>query len=116
MWCWGREAKDLVKYIMEQPDDMWEFEDHAARHRPSRLRIWIQNNFFHLEIWDSETTSWNSAGMSLVQKWKIHRKLNKLRQKMIKRQRTGGHSSMAEKYLAKMVEGTLVHNPYEKTK
>lgn len=115
-WYWGGKTKGLYKYIMLQGDDekLWSFpDDYKARHI-SGVQIWTANNWPFIDIYDYETTGKQGVGFSIVQKWNIHRKLKKLKQRIEKRERqeqmrvyARGYDSKEEMYLAKMVAGTL---------
>lgn len=115
MWCWGRKTASLYKYIMLQADNerAWEFSEYKATHI-SRVQIWIANGFPFVDVYDYNTTGKQCVGFSLMQKWRIHRKLKKLKQKIEKadklnslKKTLNGFDSKEEMYLAKMVEGTL---------
>ena len=113
-WYWGGKTKGLYEYIMLQADNegAWELALYTLRHKPSRVEVWVDGFvFFEVDIYDDFVSPGRQhVGFSLVQKWKIHRKLNKLRQKIRNRRTLDGFDSKADKYMAKMVGGVLEGN------
>lgn len=111
---WGWKQRKLYTYIMLQADNenAWEFSECRATHRPSGIDIWMSNGFWFVDIYDWRVSgkSDQNIGFSLVQKWKIHRKLKKIKQKfqrMAEAEKRGGFESKVDYYMAEMVGGTL---------
>lgn len=113
---WGRKTHDLYKYIMLQAGskEVWSFTENRALH-VSGVRVWMGSGWPFVDIYDPDKLpSKQSVGFSIVQKWRIHRKLKKLHQKILKEERQrelksrlGNFDSKEEMYLAKMVAGAL---------
>lgn len=111
MWCWGWKQRGLCKYIMLQAGEehLWETSLYTVRH-VSGVEIWIGNGFWFTDIYDPNKRGGSDVkvGFSMIQKWRIHRKLRKLQQRIRKKRELGDtYDTAAEKYLAHMVEGTL---------
>lgn len=112
MWCWGWKQRDLYRLIMSEADNEngWEFGDMYASHKKSDIALWIGGWWFQTDIYDWRRNGKQSVGFSLMQRWKIHRKLKKLGQKLIKAKALaarGGFETKAGFYLAEMVAANL---------
>src|SRR5574338_546566 len=86
MWCWGWKQRGLVKYILLCADNpsAWDFSIYRARH-VSGVCVWLGNGFLSASLEDAGGTDYNFS-LSLMQRWKIYRKLNKIRQKLKKQE------------------------------
>lgn len=103
--------KGLVAYIAQQAGniDSWERWRDFLIHKPSRIgilterRLWWVN--VTLAVFPSDRYYFDDnkkleVGFTMIQKWKVHRKLNKLRQQMRKRQRDAAAQEALEKMIA----------------
>jgi hypothetical protein len=101
------DARDLYKYILLQADEskVWTRLDSMRATHVSGVSFWIGDNFLDFALQDDNCEDVKGV-FSLMQKWKIRRKLLKLRQRM-ERERKYKGMSLPQAYLAKMVEGTL---------
>lgn len=101
-WYWGEKTKRLALFISAQANDIhaWGFTECRARHLKSRTEFWISGRFWGFDVM-SEFGELD-AGFSLMQKWKLHRKLNKLKQKLEKQQKAN-KTSVEDQILEKMV-------------
>ena len=113
MLLWGWKQRGLYKYIMACADnpDAWEFTISRAVHRPSKVGIWMGNGFWFVDIYDGSFsgTGDQKIGFSLVQKWKIHRKLKKIKQKLERAAEVAkrdGYETKVDYWLGKMIGGT----------
>lgn len=108
MWCWGWKQRELYKYVMLQAGEehLWKADMYTMRH-VSGVNIWTGNGFLFIDVYDPDRSGKMNVEFSMIQKWRIHRKLKKLKQKLRKRRELGNYDSIEEKYLARMVEGTL---------
>lgn len=106
----NNDVRELYEYIMLQADEqrVWRTDNLRASH-VSGISFWMGCNAFEFDMQDQRGN--DIKGMFLLmQKWKIRRKLLKLRQRMEREKKIDGLTP-AQAYLAKMVEGTLTGGP-----
>ncbi|MNK71143.1 hypothetical protein D3C87_905850 [compost metagenome] len=114
---WGWKQRGLYKYIMLEAgnEKVWHERSMYTTCHVSGVEIWTGNGFWFVDIYESHLSpSKQQVGFSLMQKWRIYRKLKKMKQKIEKQKRAEeykqlarGFDSKEDMYLAKMVEGTL---------
>lgn len=112
MWCWGWKQRGLVKYLMVCADNesAWEFSLYRAKH-VSGVYVWLGNGFLGCSIEDNRGEDYKFS-LSLMQRWRIHRKLKKIQQKLKKKEdkrKWAGFDSEEEMVLARLVQGTLTN-------
>ena len=85
-WLYNPDTKRLFESVMQEleDDDKWKFTDsHCyAMHKSGVTIYWWKRSFFNVDMYDGGTMQ---VGFTVQQKWKIHRKLKKMAQRMAKR-------------------------------
>lgn len=107
MWPFKGKADGLAQFILNQIEenpDGWGFAQCTAHHMASNVQVWTANTWLQCGIW--ERMERHDVGFTMIQKWKIHRKLNKLKQRL-EREAEAKKVPMAQEVLERMVTATL---------
>lgn len=67
----------------------------------------VYKTFLDVGIWDGMRGGHQDVGFSMAQKWKIYRKLNKLRRRLEREEKKKKGDEAVQRYLDKMVTYTL---------
>lgn len=111
MWCWGWKQRELVRYILLCADSpsAWRFSTYRAVHISSGTGVWLGNGFPFVSLENRHGDDYKIS-LSLMQRWRIYRKLKKIQQKIKKQEekrKWEGFDSEEEMVMARMVAGVL---------